>query len=130
MNALYAYRQALATDKQKSEKALSEALSAVASVNSELGAMAQRWQFLDIYMKATNSGFIIGNETKGTYLRMVDNRIGFYNNGKEIAYISGNLLHITQAVFVEQIQVAEWQIAADETDNEILVFRHVGRGLT
>jgi len=53
-----------AADKAKSEKDLIAATQRVAKIENNLGDMAQRWNFIDTYMQATNEGLSIGKSRK------------------------------------------------------------------
>lgn len=118
---------AMADDKKASEAAVANALNRVALTHNELQDMAIRYSFLDRSITLADEGLIVGNKGAGTYLRVADDRISFVNNGSEVAFISGNMLQFTQAIFTERIQVGEWLLSGYEHDPQIFVIRHVGR---
>ena len=118
---------AVADDKKASESAVANALNRVALTHNELQDMALKYQFLDTSITLAEEGLIVGNKGAGTYLRVADNRISFVNNGSEVAFISGNMLQFTQAIFTERIQVGEWLLSGYEHDPQIFTIRHVGR---
>ena len=118
---------AVADDKKASETAVANALNRVALTHNELQDMALKYQFLDTSITLAEEGLIVGNKGAGTYLRVADDRISFVNNGSEVAFISGNMLQFTQAIFTERIQVGEWLLSGYEHDPQIFVIRHVGR---
>lgn len=120
-------QSAMADDKKVSETALANALNRVALTHNELQDMAVRYSFLDRSITLADEGLIVGNKGAGTYLRVADDRISFVNNGSEVAFISGNMLQFTQAIFTERIQVGEWLLSGYEHDQQIFVIRHVGR---
>lgn len=120
-------QSAMADDKKASEAAVANALNRVALTHNELLDMAVRYSFLDRSITLADEGLIVGNKGAGTYLRVADDRISFVNNGSEVAFISGNMLQFTQAIFTERIQVGEWLLSGYEHDPQIFVIRHVGR---
>lgn len=120
-------QSAMADDKKASEAAVANALNRVALTHNELQDMAVRYSFLDRSITLADEGLIVGNKGAGTYLRVADDRISFVNNGSEVAFISGNMLQFTQAIFTERIQVGEWLLSGYEHDPQIFVIRHVGR---
>ena len=120
-------QSAMADDKKASEAAVANALNRVALTHNELQDMAVRYSFLDRSITLADEGLIVGNKGAGTYLRVADDRISFVNNGSEVAFISGNMLQFTQAIFIERIQVGEWLLSGYEHDQQIFVIRHVGR---
>lgn len=113
-------------DKVQAEKDLTNALTRVAELENELGDMAVRWKFIDKEISMSEEGLIIGQRDKGTYTLQSDDRISFYNNGTEVAFISGGVLQITQAVFLRQVQINSFILSGVETDH--LTFRYVGDG--
>lgn len=118
---------AMADDKKASEAAVANALNRVALTHNELQDMAIRYSFLDRSITLADEGLIVGNKGAGTYLRVADDRISFVNNGSEVAFISGNMLQFTQAIFTKRIQIGEWLLSGYEHDPQIFVIRHVGR---
>ena len=120
-------QSAMADDKKASEAAVANALNRVALTHNELQDMAVKYSFLDRSITLADEGLIVGNKGAGTYLRVADDRISFVNNGSEVAFISGNMLQFTQAIFTERIQVGEWLLSGYEHDPQIFVIRHVGR---
>lgn len=114
-------------DKKASETAVANALNRVALTHNELQDMALKYSFLDTSITLAEEGLVVGNKSAGTYLRVADDRISFVNNGSEVAFISGNMLQFTQAIFTERIQVGEWLLSGYEHDPQIFVIRHVGR---
>lgn len=120
-------QSAIADDKKASEAAVANALNRVALTHNEIQDMAVRYSFLDRSITLADEGLIVGNKGAGTYLRVADDRISFVNNGSEVAFISGNMLQFTQAIFTERIQVGEWLLSGYEHDQQIFVIRHVGR---
>ena len=120
-------QSAMADDKKASESAVANALNRVALTHNELQDMALKYSFLDRSITLAEEGLVVGNKSAGTYLRVADDRISFVNNGSEVAFISGNMLQFTQAIFTERIQVGEWLLSGYEHDPQIFVIRHVGR---
>lgn len=118
---------AVADDKKASETAVANALNRVALTHNELQDMALKYSFLDTSITLAEEGLVVGNKSAGTYLRVANDRISFVNNGSEVAFISGNMLQFTQAIFTERIQVGEWLLSGYEHDPQIFVIRHVGR---
>lgn len=124
---IWTLQTAVADDKKASETAVANALNRVALTHNELQDMAVKYSFLDRSITLADEGLIVGNKGAGTYLRVADDRISFVNNGSEVAFISGNMLQFTQAIFTERIQVGEWLLSGYEHDPQIFVIRHVGR---
>ena len=124
MRAYRSFLDAQHKDRVQAGKDLTNALTRVSELENELGDMAVRWEFIDKEISMSEEGLLIGRRDEGTYLLQSDDRISFYNNGTEVAFISGGVLEITQAVFLRQIQIGSFIISEGETDH--LTFRYVG----
>lgn len=125
MKAFNSFLSAQEQDKAEAEKNLSSALSRVAEIENDLGEMAVSFKFLTKEITASEEGIVIGNKSKGTYLLQSDDRISFFNNGSEVAFISGGMLRITRAVFLREIVIGAFSIS--EYENDHLTYRYVGR---
>lgn len=115
-----------AADKAKSEKALIAATQRVAKIENNLGDMAQRWNFIDTYMQATNEGLSIGKKDGSSFVRMGDNRISFYSAGKEVAYFSGGALQVDNGVFTKTLQIGRFREEQYHLNPDMNVIRYVG----
>lgn len=117
---------ASAADKERAEKALIAATQRVAKIETNLGDMAQRWNFIDTYMQATNEGLSIGKKDGSSFVRMGDNRISFYSAGKEVAYFSGGALQVDNGVFTKTLQIGRFREEQYHLNPDMNVIRYVG----
>lgn len=117
---------ASAADKERAEKALIAATQRVAKIETNLGDMAQRWNFIDTYMQATNEGLLIGKKDGSSFVRMGDNRISFYSAGKEVAYFSGGALQVDNGVFTKTLQIGRFREEQYHLNPDMNVIRYVG----
>lgn len=117
---------ASAADKERAEKVLIAATQRVAQIENNLGDMAQRWNFIDTYMQATNEGLSIGKKDGSSFVRMGDNRISFYSAGKEVAYFSGGALQVDNGVFTKTLQIGRFREEQYHLNPDMNVIRHVG----
>lgn len=117
---------ASAADKERAEKALIAATQRVAKIETNLGDMAQRWNFIDTYMQATNEGLSIGKKDGSSFVRMGDNRISFYSAGKEVAYFSGGALQVDNGVFTKTLQIGRFREEQYNLNPDMNVIRYVG----
>ena len=115
-----------AADKAKAEKDLIAATQRVAKIENNLGDMAQRWNFIDTYMQATNEGLSIGKKDGSSFVRMGDNRISFYSAGKEVAYFSGGALQVDNGVFTKTLQIGRFREEQYHLNPNMNVIRYVG----
>ncbi|CYU97981.1 phage tail spike protein [Streptococcus suis] len=114
-----------ATDKSLSEQNLIALTQRVVGIDTNLGSMAQRWSFLDTYMKAGNEGLVIGKNDGSSSVRLSDNRISFYSAGQEVAYISNGVLQIDNGVFTRTLQIGRFREEQYHLNADTNVVRYV-----
>lgn len=115
-----------AADKARAEKGLVAATQRVAKIENNLGDMAQRWNFIDTYMQATNEGLTIGKKDGSSFVCVGDNRISFYSAGKEVAYFSGGALQVDNGVFTKTLQIGRFREEQYHLNPDMNVIRYVG----
>ena len=115
-----------AADKARAEKGLVAATQRVAKIENNLGDMAQRWNFIDTYMQATNEGLTIGKKDGSSFVCVGDNRISFYSAGKEVAYFSGGALQVDNGVFTKTLQIGRFREEQYHLNLDMNVIRYVG----
>lgn len=98
----------------------------VNAIDTNLGSMAQRWSFIDSYMKAGNEGLVIGKNDGSSSVRISDNRISFYSAGQEVAYISNGVLQIDNGVFTKTLQIGRFREEQYHSNLDMNVMRYVG----
>lgn len=113
-------------ERAKAEIDLIVATQRVAAIENILGDMAQRWDFIDTYMQATNEGLSIGKKDGSSFVRMGDNRISFYSAGKEAAYFSGGALQVDNGVFTKTLQIGRFREEQYHLNPDMNVIRYVG----
>lgn len=113
-------------NRAKSEKDLISATQRVLKLETNLGDMAQRWNFIDTYMQATNEGLSIGKKDGSSFVRMGDNRISFYSAGKEVAYFSGGALQVDNGVFTKTLQIGRFREEQYLLNADMNVIRYIG----
>ena len=111
-------------DASQSEDNLSTALSSISMIEKDLGEMSETWKFVDRFIQNTPKGIVVGNESTGSYILIKEDRLSFFSNSQEVAFISQNLMEISRGAFVEQIQIAKYQF--EESTNNHLTIRYVG----
>lgn len=111
-------------DASQSEENLSTALSSISTIEKDLGEMSETWKFVDRFIKNTPEGIVVGNDTTGSYILIKEDRLSFYSNNQEVAFISQNLMEISRGAFVEEIQIAKYKFE-ESTDNHLTI-RYVG----
>ena len=101
-------QKALDADKKESNKRLQEALNSVSLLTNNMNNMSETWNFVDRFIKNTPEGIVVGNHEEGSYILIKEDRLSFFSNNEEVAFIAQNLMEISRGAFVEQIQISQY----------------------
>lgn len=115
-------------DKQAAELALIVASERIVGIQNNLGAMSERWSFLDTEMTKSEEGLWIGNKQAQSSILISDNRISMMSAGKEVMYISQGVIHIDNGVFTKSLQIGRYREEQYAGNPDINVIRYVGGG--
>lgn len=113
-------------NKEKSEAALLAISERVASIVNDLGETKERWNFIDTYMDAADEGLVIGKQDGSANIKISNDRISMFSNGDEVMWISQNMLHIANGVFVQTLQIGNFRFESLDSNGEILGLRYLG----
>jgi len=108
------------------EAKLVSASQRLTKVENNLGDMAERWSFLDLYMSASNEGLIIGKKDGSSSVRVESDRISFCSAGSEVAYISQGVLKIENGVFTRTLQIGRFREEQYQLNPDMNVIRYAG----
>ncbi|WPC08601.1 glucosaminidase domain-containing protein [Globicatella sp. PHS-GS-PNBC-21-1553] len=101
-------QKALDADKKESNKRLQEALNSISLLTNNMDNMSETWNFVDRFIKNTKEGIVVGNHEEGSYILIKEDRLSFFSNNEEVAFIAQNLMEISRGAFVEQIQISQY----------------------
>lgn len=113
-------------NREKSEAALLAISERVASIVNDLGETKERWNFIDTYMDVADEGLVIGKQDGSTNIKISNDRISMFSNGDEVMWISQNMLHIANGVFVQTLQIGNFRFESLDSNGEILGLRYLG----
>lgn len=113
-------------DKTASELALVSASERVIAIQNNLGAMSERWSFLDTEIAKSEEGLWIGNKQAQSSILISNNRISMYSAGKEVMYISQGVIHIDNGVFTKSMQIGRYREEQYASNLDMNVIRYVG----
>ena len=113
-------------NREKSEAALLAISERVASIVNDLGETKERWNFIDTYMDAADEGLVIGKQDGSANIKISNDRISMFSNGDEVMWISQNMLHIANGVFVQTLQIGNFRFESLDANGEILGLRYLG----
>lgn len=98
----------------------------VEAISKDLGGLAEKWNFLDTYMRATNEGLSIGRNDGSSTIMFRPDRISMMSAGTEVMYISQGIIHIENGIFSKTIQIGRFVEMQYEHNPDINVVRYVG----
>lgn len=113
-------------NREKSEAALLAISERVAAITNDLGETKERWNFIDTYMDAAEEGLVIGKQDGSANIKISNDRISMFSNGDEVMWISQNMLHIANGVFVQTLQIGNFRFESLDANGEILGLRYLG----
>lgn len=113
-------------NREKSEAALLAISERVAAVVNDLGETKERWNFIDTYMDVAEEGLVIGKQDGSANIKISNDRISMFSNGDEVMWISQNMLHIANGVFVQTLQIGNFRFESLDANGEILGLRYLG----
>lgn len=108
-------------------KALADTSARVVKLENNLGDMAERWNFIDNYMSASENGFVIGKKDNSSSIMFnPDGRISMFSAGNEVMYISKGVIHIENGIFSKTVQIGRFREEQDYLNPDRNVIRYVG----
>lgn len=113
-------------NKEKSEAALIAISERVAAITNDLGETKERWNFINTYMDVADEGLVIGKKDGSANIKISNDRISMFSNGDEVMWISQNMLHIANGVFVQTLQIGNFRFESLDSNGEILGLRYLG----
>lgn len=85
-------------------------------------ATEEQFQLIKTYMSFTANGLVIGKAGNPFTFRVVNDRLSFYMNDTEVAYLSNNKLFITQAEILSKLQIGKFSYEPQSNGNLSLVY--------
>ncbi|HEL9635241.1 TPA: hypothetical protein U0K44_002131, partial [Streptococcus suis] len=113
-------------EKLQAEKELIAASQRISVLETNIGDMAQRWQFVDRYMQVTNEGLVFGKQDASSTIKISDDRISMFSAGAEVMYISQGVIHIENGIFSKTIQIGRFREEQYHLNPDMNVIRYVG----
>lgn len=110
----------------QSEKDLIEAGRRIELLTTQFGGLAEMKTFIDIYMKSTNEGLIIGKNDASSTIKVSSDRISMFSAGREVMYISQGVIHIDNGIFTASVQIGRFRTEQYHLNADMNVIRYVG----
>ena len=118
--------QQLTTLYEQTESGFSWGVAKVSELESDLrqASTATETQLaqLHTYMTFTENGLIIGKTGNPFSFRVVNDRLAFYMNETEVAYLSNNKLYVTQAEILRRLQIGKFAFEPQSNGNLSVIY--------
>lgn len=122
------------TQTQKQLKTLSEqtddnftwSVSQINNVNADLATLTEatdeQFKTIQTYMTFAENGLTIGKAGNPFTFRVVNDRLSFYMNETEVAYLSNNKLYVTEAEILTRMQLGLFAFEPQSNGNLSIVY--------
>ena len=85
-------------------------------------ATAEQMRLLQTYMTFGEDGLTIGKSGNPFTFRVVNDRLAFFMNNTEVAYLSNNKLYVTQAEILTKLQIGKFAFEPQINGNLSLIY--------
>ncbi|MEX2784440.1 glucosaminidase domain-containing protein [Streptococcus sp. H49] len=113
-------------DKARAEQNLIAASQRITMIETDIGDMAARLNFIDIFMRASEEGLIIGRNDGSASIKIAEDRISMFSAGSEVMYISQGVIHIENGIFSKTVQIGRFREEQYHLNPDMNVIRYVG----
>ena len=121
-----AIRQQMATLSEQTEANFTWTVSQYGTLASEVQdakeATEEQMRLIQTYMTFGEDGLVIGKSGNPFTFRVVNDRLAFYMNNTEVAYLSNNKLYVTQAEILTRLQVGKFAFEPQTNGNLSLIY--------
>ena len=78
--------------------------------------------YIHTYMRFSEDGLTIGKAGNPLTFRVVNDRLVFYMNDTEMAYLSDNKLYVTQAEILARLQIGKFAYVPQSNGNLSVIY--------
>ena len=82
----------------------------------------EQTRLIQTYMTFGEDGLVIGKSGNPFTFRVINDRLAFYMNNTEVAYLSNNKLYVTQAEILTRLQVGKFAFEPQTNGNLSLIY--------
>lgn len=116
----------LTTLSEQSESNFTWSVSKITEMQSDIEsaqeATAEQLALIQTYMTFSESGLVIGKSGNPFTFRVVNDRLAFYMNNTEVAYLSNNKLYVTQAEILTRLQIGKFAFEPQTNGNLSVIY--------
>ena len=121
-----AIRQQMTTLSEQTEANFTWTVSQYGTLANEVQdakeATEEQMRLIQTYMTFGENGLVIGKSGNPFTFRVVNDRLAFYMNNTEVAYLSNNKLYVTQAEILTRLQVGKFAFEPQTNGNLSLIY--------
>ena len=93
------------------------------------GEMKVKWNFIDESFTFSEEGMFISNAQSKMAIQVTSDKIVFWDNNVDVAFITGEVLNIQKGVFLESATIGNHLITKFSDESPVTIIRYVG-GIT
>lgn len=93
------------------------------------GEMKVKWNFIDESFTFSEEGMFISNAQSKMAIQVTSDKIVFWDNNVDVAFITGEVLNIQKGVFLESATIGNHLITKFSDSSPVTIIRYVG-GIT
>jgi phage minor structural protein len=125
-DALHQLNETLSTLSEQTEANFTWAVSKVTELEQDLAegqeATDEQIALIKTYMTFGDDGLVIGKSGNPITIRVGNDRVAFYMNNTQVAYLSNNKLYVTQAEILARLQIGKFAFEPQANGNLALIF--------
>ncbi|MDD7757820.1 MAG: peptidoglycan amidohydrolase family protein [Aerococcus suis] len=95
-------------------------------IEENVGSGQKFMQAISQYLSYSEEGLVLGQEGNALKISIDNERISFLDSGKEVAYISGQMLYILSGVFLNSLSIGNHKIEKLNNSNKITTITWIG----
>ena len=126
MDAVEQLQTAVSTLAEQTETDFTWAVTKINEVMEDAAASsaltAEQLALIRTYMTFGEDGLTIGKSGNPLTFRVVNDRLAFYMNNTEVAYLSNNKLYVTQAEILATMQIGKFAFEPQSNGNLSLIY--------
>ena len=119
-------QETVSTLAEQSEDRFTWSVSQLSSLATDLeqnrSSTEEQFKLIQTYMTFDVDGLTIGKAGNPFTFRVINDRVGFYMNGAEVAYLSNNKLYVTQAEILTQMKIGKFAFAPQSNGNMSVIY--------
>ena len=118
--------ETLSTLAEQTENNFTWAVSKVTEIEQDVAegqeATDEQIALIKTYMTFGDDGLIIGKSGNPITIRVVNDRVAFYMNNTQVAYLSNNKLYVTQAEILTRLQIGKFAYEPQANGNLSIIY--------